>query len=565
MTALASHPERSPAALGPLPIVIGVVGHRHLEPEDEAVLRARVRELFGDLRTRYPSTPLRILSSLAEGADRLVADEALREQHQVLAPLPMPREQFECDFPDTIDEFRALLARIPAENVFVLASTASSVAASSADEQTLREAQYREVGIYIATHSHVLLALWDGVPGGAVAGTAEVVRLKLEGQIHSDDRALDADDCGPVYHVHTPRRGTGIDVDAPAGWLFPSGENEQLLRTIWRRIERFNRDALRHRVPAAGEADACGLLPQIGARPQSDRQLGEIFAAADTVARNFQRLTHAVVRIVLWLAVALALTFEIYAEIMPSRALPTAYLLIFSTIAVLYAWQRRIDAQGRYLDYRALAEALRVQFYWRLAGLEDSAAASYLRKQTDELRWIRDALRGANALPPPSAPRPDLVQRHWVLGQAQYYRRRAQSLMHRIRRVEHNSALCLAVGLLATAALVVFFDPLEHLAPLAHARHWLVLLMGFAPVAAALWEAYGERFGMRAQAHQYSRFAAIFARAEAAIERLESVPDVALRTGSERALIGELGREALMENGDWVLLLRDRPIALPKG
>jgi hypothetical protein len=46
---------------------------------------------------------------------------------------------------------------------------------------------------------------------------------------------------------------------------------------------------------------------------------------------------------------------------------------------------------------------------------------------------------------------------------------------------------------------------------------------------------------------------------------MEAAPDTVGRLQSERALIGELGREALMENGDWVLLLRERPIVLPKG
>jgi hypothetical protein len=109
---------------------------------------------------------------------------------------------------------------------------------------------------------------------------------------------------------------------------------------------------------------------------------------------------------------------------------------------------------------------------------------------------------------------------------------------------------------------VIFWNRLELIG---NARHWLVLTMGFAPIAAALCEAYGERFGLRSQAHQYSRFAAIFGRAEVAIERLEASAEATTRAASERALIGELGREALMENGDWVLLLRDRPIVLPKG
>jgi hypothetical protein len=543
-----------------LPFVIGVVGHRHLEPHDYPLYRARVTGLFAYLRTRYPSTPLRVISALAEGADRLVAEVALAEGCELIVPLPMAAEEYARDFPDTAHEFRDLLARIPRANVFVLPEAAAM--SPTATHAELRDAQYREVGVFIATQCHLLLALWDGVRNTAVAGTAEVVRFKLEGQIHSDHRALDADDCGPVYRIHAPRAGSGGSADVPPEWLFPRESSAELLRTVSKRIDRFNSDSLEFPVPGALAPDAAGLLPELQERPAGDRLLARTFACADTLARRYQRMTHLVLRLIVALAVALALTFEIYAEIMPRRALPIIYLLIFSAIVALYLWQKRADAQGRYLDYRALAEALRVQFYWRLAGLADSAAASYLRKQLDELRWIRDALRGANALPPATQARADLVQRQWVRGQAQYYRGRAKSLMARIHRIERLSGACLAGGLLSTMALVVFWNYLE---PLGHWRHWLVLIMGFAPIAAALGETYGERFGMRTQAHQYSRFAAIFGRAEAAIARLEAAPDTVGRLQSERALIGELGREALMENGDWVLLLRERPIVLPKG
>jgi hypothetical protein len=527
-----------------------------MEPRDYPILRARIAELFAYLRTEYPSTPLRLLSALAEGADRLAAEIALEQGCELIVPLPMAQAEYERDFPDSVEEFRALLERVPPENVFVVAKNP----ATTAHER--RDAQYLEVGVFVATQCHLLLALWDGVRNDAVAGTAEVVRFRLEGQTHSADRALDADDCGPVYRVTAPRAGSGASADVPAQWLFPHESGQELLRAVCSRIDRFNRDALRVPVPAALSRDAAGLLPQLGDRPAHDRRLAITFASADTLARGYQRLTHSVLRLVIGLAVGLALTFEIYAEIMPRRALPVIYLLIFTAIAVLYLWQKRLDAQGRYLDYRALAEALRVQFYWRVAGLNDGAAASYLRKQLDELRWIREALRGANALPPPTQPRPDLVQRHWVQGQAHYYRTHATMLTARVHRVERLSGVCLITGLLATATLVIFWNRLELIG---NARHWLVLTMGFAPIAAALCEAYGERFGLRSQAHQYSRFAAIFGRAEVAIERLEASAEATTRAASERALIGELGREALMENGDWVLLLRDRPIVLPKG
>ncbi len=480
----AAHPQSSVrAATGPLPLVIGVVGHRHLEPRDYPLYGARISGLFAYLRTHYPSTPLRVISALAEGADRLVAEIALAEGYELIVPLPMAAEEYARDFPDTAQQFRDLLARIPAANIFVVPDAA--VVSPTATHAELRDAQYREVGVFIAMQCHLLLALWDGVRNNSVAGTAEVVRFKLEGHMHSDHRALDVDDCGPVYCVHAPRTGSGGSADVPPEWLFPRESSAQLLRTVSSRIDRFNSDSLEFPVPAALAPDAAGLLPELQERPAGDRLLAQTFACADRLARRYQRVTHTVLRLIVGLAVALALTFEVYAEIMPRRALPVIYLLIFSAIVALYLWQKRADAQGRYLDYRALAEALRVQFYWRLAGLTDSAAASYLRKQLDELRWIRDALRGANALPPATQPRADLVQRQWVRGQAQYYRGRAKSLMSRIHRIERLSGACLAGGLLSTMALVVFWNYLE---PLGHRRHWLVLIMGFAPNAAALGE-----------------------------------------------------------------------------
>lgn len=553
-----------PDSTGLLPLVIGVTGHRDLDRADYPIYRARVAELLTSLRRQYPATPLRILSSLAEGADRLAAEVALEHQCELLVPLPLEPAEYERDFPDSTEEFRSLLGRVPAEHVFVLEHTAGHAPPhwSAAGH---RDLSYREAGAYMAAHSHVLLALWDGLDNDSIAGTAAVVRLKLEGQSLShalDPRALDSDDTGPVFHVQSPRIGSGIGADQRARWLFPRDSDAKAFHAVCRHLDRFNRDARDAQdEPATAEA-AASLLPELEARPGGDRMVARTFARADRLARHHQRLTHAVLRLILGLAAALALTFEVYAEILPRREVPAVYLLLFSAVAGLYLWQRRRDAQGRYLDYRALAEGLRVQFYWRVAGLRDNAASNYLRKQLDELRWIREALRGANAVPPSRQPRLDLVMNCWVQGQARYYRNRARTQRSRISRVEHLSSLCLATGLLATAALVIFWN---RLAPIGEWRHWLVVVMGFAPIAAALWEAYGERFGLRTQAHQYARFAIIFGRAEQAIVRLEATPAAKRRHESERALIRELGRESLMETGDWVLLLRDRPIVLPKG
>jgi hypothetical protein len=563
-SAAALQPARPAEPDGRLPIVIGVTGHRHLRATDREKLREHVRGLFTGLRRRYPTTPLRIISALAEGADRLVAEVALEDGHELLVPLPLEPSDYERDFPETVPEFHALLRRIPSEQVFVLPQD------DGPDDEQLtphdrREKRYRAVGMFVAQQSHVLLALWDGRATSSGAGTAAVVRMKLEGPSGLPEaglRPLDAEDGGPVYHVHTPRAGETAPPPKKPEWLLPQEEDEALFHTLCSRIERFNSEPLRRsyldRLPHAASA----LLPQIASSSASERTLGAAFAAADLYARHYQRLTRLVLRLTLLFAALLALIFELYAEVLPWRALPITYLAAFASLTVILLWQRQRDVQGRYLDYRALAEGLRVQFYWRLAGLHDSASSSYLRKQLDELRWIREALRAAAALPPPRTAHPELAVEHWVGGQATYYADRTQSQRKRLRLFEKGSQLFLGAGLLATITLVVSWTHLEAL-PAWH--RWLVVLMGFAPIGAALWETYAERLGLRAQVNQYARFAGIFRRAKRFAEQLELGATRHDKRHALIALLRELGREALMENGDWVLLLRERPIVLPKG
>jgi hypothetical protein len=556
--------DEARAADGRLPIVVGVTGHRHLREADLPSYRARVGEFFADLKRRYPATPLRVISALAEGADRLVAQLALEWGCELIVPLPLEPSEYERDFPESVAEFRALLERVPPERVFVWPLANGAHTQDEAPSE--RDRRYAEVGAFVAEQSHILLAIWDGVPGEeASAGTGAVVARKLGrvglGQA-SARTALDPDDSGPVFHVHAVRSGSHAQAAHTAEWLFPQESDAELFRTACTRLDRFNSEAARTRVRASVPEAAASLLPDVAAHSASDRALAMAFAYADRLAAHYQRITHRVLRLTLLLAAVMALTFEIYAEVLSVRAVPLGYLLCFALLTLILIWHRKLDAQARYLDYRALAEGLRVQFYWRLAGLSDNASASYLRKQLDELRWIREALRAAGASPPPAQAEPELALKCWVHGQAAYYAARARLHERRMRRIERWSGVFLAVGLLAALALVALWDRLERLVSW---HHWVVLTMGFAPVAAALWEAYGERIGARTQANQYARFAAIFLRAERFIERLELEEPTPARRAGELALLRELGREALIENADWVLLLRDRPVALPKG
>src|SRR5664279_1280003 len=65
---------------GPAPLIVGVTGHRDLDPNHLDHIRARVRDVFTELKRSCPHTPLVVISPLIEGADQLVAEIALEAE-----------------------------------------------------------------------------------------------------------------------------------------------------------------------------------------------------------------------------------------------------------------------------------------------------------------------------------------------------------------------------------------------------------------------------------------------------------------------------------------------------
>jgi hypothetical protein len=197
----------------PLPLVIGVTGHHDLRKEDIPALNERLKATFERLEEEYanppsfleqtrrrirPSaidqfkeawrrrpgaTPMIVLSSLAEGADQLAAEVALNRGLRVIAPLPLPADEYRRDFelrPAALKKFDALIRHPLVQTLFVGYENGSSPdEVRSFGEK--RNLQYRRAGAFIARHCDVLIALWDGQPGTGVGGTAEVVGFKLSG------------------------------------------------------------------------------------------------------------------------------------------------------------------------------------------------------------------------------------------------------------------------------------------------------------------------------------------------------------------------------------------------
>ena len=63
---------------GRIPLILGVSGHRDLREQDLPDLAKKVAEVLDELRADYKNTEIVVLSALADGADRLGAETALK-------------------------------------------------------------------------------------------------------------------------------------------------------------------------------------------------------------------------------------------------------------------------------------------------------------------------------------------------------------------------------------------------------------------------------------------------------------------------------------------------------
>jgi hypothetical protein len=194
----------------PLTLRIGITGSRSLEAvqlqrvrsEAASFLKAvrrialdltsspTVRPLYAIGDTSNSSAQLWLLSALAEGSDRVVAEVALNEGFSLHSPLPFSREEYENDFhsDESRQEFRDLLRR--AEPYILELDGARGNAQGSS---------YRAAGRFIVRNCDLLIAVWDGRLAKGPGGTGEIVEFAVE-------RGL------PVWWIN-------VDEDATPTWV----------------------------------------------------------------------------------------------------------------------------------------------------------------------------------------------------------------------------------------------------------------------------------------------------------------------------------------------------------
>jgi hypothetical protein len=568
-----------------IPLLIGVTGHRDLVSDEIAPLRTAARAFLNRLQDRFPNAPLRLASSLSAGADLLVAEEAFDLGIECIAVLPLPIETYREDFddPEDLRRFDAVLLRCaqcitcPLRQGVRLEDTAKAGPA--------RTAQYALAGEIVAGVSFILLALWDGHAAVHAAGTAHTVEFRLGRRAWLDDASNPAhQDLLPnlppdlVYHIVASRRG-----GAPAMGLGPlqegyrrglDGPLEAHLPPnavlVAERTAELDRELIRY-AESIGRSSGCEeLTDNLAAAPASVMDTAHLFSAIDWFASRMRRNVMRTLYATSGLMIVMGGFFLTYNH---SESCPRCQYSILGFLAAFIAvlgsnslantrhWQRR------YLESRALAEGLRVELFWAVAGVTANggtpAVHRALLKQADPgLEWIPNAIRAASLTLTEVrhsgiAGGVDFALRNWV-GVVSESGSRSQQMHYywhasRAKAMLSGFAERLAGGSVVVGFVVACVLAAEALLGKSTMQRELLFCIGFFSLVGGVIEALGHKTADRELQRQYEYMYDVFL---AAHDRL-----LAAHSDEERRVIlALLGRAALAEHAEWLLVHRDRPI-----
>jgi hypothetical protein len=583
---------------------IGVTGHRpgpKFPDESRGAVRATVDRVLGEVAAHTqtvaareawafeaPQPSLVVVSALAEGGDRIVADSGRALGYSLNAVLPFLRAEYAADF--ARDESRA--------HFTVLLDAAISVFELPGQRDTADQA-YQNAGHVMLANSDVLIAIWDGKPAAGVGGTALIV----ERAIHQGLPVIVIDPKRPdayafVWHIDAAQT-PGAQDPASAPDLFAAidallapprgGEAPKRLKEFFAERERRATIALaypllllfagvrRLRVsdfylPDYVKTTAQNWKAYFGAMPQ-DRALAPVVrgpllraAAFADLLSVFHAQNYRSAYVFNFVAAALAVTlalFGVFAHDPPLSAYPGIgeSLVVLAILGIVWLGRSR-QWHRRWLEYRRIAEALRQLRMLAAVGARLPVAPADLHIGEDWPSWYVTAFM--RMLPPADiavdARHVEAVRTAFrdaeLKQQLDYHRSNAARMIHLSRRL-HDWATVL---FFATAAICIAYVSLCFLPDRALAAHWhgwAIFLAGVFPTVGAAIHA------VRAQ----GEFQVVGERSLELAARLEAIDRTVAGELPVFAHLSDAVEQAaalmLAEVHDWHVLFRARPLGLP--
>lgn len=528
-----------------IPITLGIVGHR------DAIItenhRQAITDLFSQLHEAYPNSPLYLFSQLAEGADCDVADmfmEAKGDRDALIAPLPFETDAYKKTFGDKahLNRFKELAEK--ATRQFELAGVPK--------DENEQNQFFRDGGKFVADSSVILIVLWDGVVNNLVGGAADIVQYKKKGSFTDDDYRNIYEKPAEILDIRCNRaKNPPKDVPEIITPLLTEILKDKNIAKALQKIEELNNEGT-----GLDDDGITGslkyLISETAALGKEDLVLAAYYCLTDCLALSNQTHYYRSLKTLFFTGFLIVGVFECYKHYFkgPNSLLGAIVLIVFAI--GLSAYARKKEFHMRFLEARVLAESLRVQFFWNLVGLQKNAGDHILRIYKREYDWIKYILNGVYGITFPDAKTWHFteVKKEWVNGQLNYFNTSILSVAARRKLMNSISVAAFYLALLTLAFMYIFHHCLKQ----ADLLDYLIIASGVLLAVFGLLKAYIEKRGYAQILNQRILMRDVF---QATLSRIDSVKDDPGHK-IKKELLHQAGVEALIENGNWYLIYKDK-------
>ncbi|WP_178861415.1 hypothetical protein [Thiomicrorhabdus cannonii] len=386
-----------------IPLLVGVVGHRKVLKEYQGPIKQEISTQIDQLveLASKQHTEVFIVTSLAEGSDRLAAELAIEKKLKLVVPLPKDEHDYKRDFPSSVEEYEFLAS----------ASIKKFVTEGSGVNS------YDNSSRWIAKHCQIVIAVWDGsfddVKPGGTSHTVDL-RVSLNKQEHSLENI--AGYLGPVLHISCPKQSG--EVLQKTVWIWPEGASKLSISEYLQPVFYFNTGVLN-----LDSEKLITSLNYLSVENHLNSMIATTFAQADVYAMDLQKKY--IVNLALTILTALS-GYAIQQTVSNwVGALSSSLLITFALVMIVFANRRRYLTT--YLEYRGLAEVLRISYFWKVSGIKHVPTDRFLNHHWGHLSWIRNTI---NALWIDDNIRNDieLAKKDWIDDQLNYYQEQQSKL-----------------------------------------------------------------------------------------------------------------------------------------
>ena len=396
---------------------------------------------------------------------------------------------------------------------------------------------------------------------GKKGGTADIVKHKITGD---DDTVAEStfEYDGTVFILPSKRAKSSYkvsgDIRNKDALSLDHILKDPILKDALGKIEEINSDSLTLKQSEI-EKSKSYLFSKPEKLSSLQKSVLNWYSLLDILSQKFRKKDIIITICLFTLGLLLILSLSIYSNLLMRRWVMFIAMVFLVGATIVYFYSRSTKNHKKYLYNRTLAEALRIQFYWNMSGINKNVSDFILRIHRKEFTWVKHILSAVYGLTynnkSISSETINDLTHNWVKNQADFFESAIKKMTKQIGFYHLISNISFAIAFALLGSILIFgklYEANNYL-------NWLLIIIETLLGVFALIKAYIQMKGYEPLVNQYELMQVIYEKAESKIAEVNNLQmDIDDKQSYLKELFFVIGKEALIENGNWYLIFKEK-------